>query len=630
MQKNNKTTKPVGPGATLLLGALGVVYGDIGTSPLYTLKASLSVYGGQVDHQDVIGVLSILFWLLILVVSIKYVLFMLRADNKGEGGILALMELAIRGARGRHRLWLIVMGIFGACLFYGDSIITPAISVLSALEGIGVVSHALDKWVVPLSVIVIIGLFWIQSRGTGAMGRLFGPVMLLWFFSLAVFGIWNIIRYPGVLQALNPLFALAYVIRDPLHSFLLLGYVVLALTGAEALYADMGHFGRPAIKRVWFWLVLPALLLCYFGQGAAVLMDPAVLANPFYLSLPSFALWPMLVLATLATVIASQAVISGAFSVTRQAVQLGFWPHMEISHTSDKEKGQIYLHTVNRLLLMAVLFLVLVFQSSEHLAHAYGFAVTGTMLMTSILAFRVLPQRFKGILHILVFLMVFVFLLIDILLFSANALKIAEGGWIPLVVGLVLFTMMMTWYKGRAYLSAMQMKNQQALEPFLQLLMQDQITRVPGTAVFMSAHEGRVPSALLHNLKHNKVLQRQLVFLTVKGKDEPYVTENKRYVFDSIANNAWQLVLFYGFKEDPNVPEVLGRIAIKHPEIDLSEMQTSYFVSRQSIVLSRKGALHTEWLKSLFVLMSKNAMRSTRYYKIPPNRVIEMGMQIEL
>lgn len=630
MQKNNKTTKSVGPGATLLLGALGVVYGDIGTSPLYTLKASLSVYGGQVDHQDVIGVLSILFWLLILVVSIKYVLFMLRADNKGEGGILALMELAIRGARGRHRLWLIVMGIFGACLFYGDSIITPAISVLSALEGIGVVSHALDKWVVPLSVIVIIGLFWIQSRGTGAMGRLFGPVMLLWFFSLAVFGIWNIIRYPGVLQALNPLFALAYVIRDPLHSFLLLGYVVLALTGAEALYADMGHFGRPAIKRVWFWLVLPALLLCYFGQGAAVLMDPAVLANPFYLSLPSFALWPMLVLATLATVIASQAVISGAFSVTRQAVQLGFWPHMEISHTSDKEKGQIYLHTVNRLLLMAVLFLVLVFQSSEHLAHAYGFAVTGTMLMTSILAFRVLPQRFKGILHILVFLMVFVFLLIDILLFSANALKIAEGGWIPLVVGLVLFTMMMTWYKGRAYLSAMQMKNQQALEPFLQLLMQDQITRVPGTAVFMSAHEGRVPSALLHNLKHNKVLQRQLVFLTVKGKDEPYVTENKRYVFESIANNAWQLVLFYGFKEDPNVPEVLGRIAIKHPEIDLSEMQTSYFVSRQSIVLSRKGALHTEWLKSLFVLMSKNAMRSTRYYKIPPNRVIEMGMQIEL
>ncbi|GAA4406635.1 putative potassium transport system protein kup [Advenella faeciporci] len=630
MQKNNKTAKPASPGAALLLGALGVVYGDIGTSPLYTLKASLSVYGGQVDHQDVIGVLSILFWLLILVVSIKYVLFMLRADNKGEGGILALMELAIRGAGGRHRLWLIVMGIFGACLFYGDSIITPAISVLSALEGIGVVSHALDKWVVPLSVIVIIGLFWIQSRGTGAMGKLFGPVMLLWFFSLALFGIWNIIRYPGVLQALNPLFALAYVIQDPLHSFLLLGYVVLALTGAEALYADMGHFGRPAIKRVWFWLVLPALLLCYFGQGAAVLMDPAVLDNPFYLSLPSFALWPMLVLATLATVIASQAVISGAFSVTRQAVQLGFWPHMEISHTSDKEKGQIYLHTVNRLLLMAVLFLVLVFQSSEHLAHAYGFAVTGTMLMTSILAFRVLPRRFRGIRHILVFLMVLVFLLIDILLFSANALKIAEGGWIPLVVGLLLFTMMMTWYKGRAYLSAMQMKNQQALEPFLELLMQDQITRVPGTAVFMSAHEGRVPSALLHNLKHNKVLQRQLVFLTVKGRDEPYVTENKRYVFENIANNAWQLVLFYGFKEDPNVPEVLGRIAIEHPEIDLSEMQTSYFVSRQSIVLSRKGALHTQWLKSLFTLMSKNAMRSTRYYKIPPNRVIEMGMQIEL
>jgi len=618
------------PGAGMLLGALGVVYGDIGTSPLYTIQASLNGGGVGVGQDAVLGILSILFWLVMIVVSIKYVILVLRADNKGEGGVLALMELAIRNIKPRYRPILLVLGIFGACLFYGDSVITPAISVLSALEGISVVSDQFDHWILPLSVIIMIGLFMIQSHGTGLVGRLFGPIMFVWFLTLGLLGIWNIIDNPVVLLALEPIYALRFIMNDPLHSFLLLGYVVLALTGAEALYADMGHFGRPAISRAWFWFVLPALLLCYFGQGAMVIQNPAAAKNPFFMSVPVWGQIPMVILATMATIIASQAVISGAFSVTRQAVQIGLWPRMEILHTSSEEEGQIYMPRVNGLLCVAVIVLVLVFQSSEKLAHAYGFAVTGTMLTTSILAFSVMPGMYKGFRRTFIYVLLCIFLIIDVLLFSANAIKIEEGGWLPLLIALGLFTLMMTWRKGRERLERIDIDEAQQLKPFLNMLLHDTVPRVPGTAVFMHSNPQRVPSALLHNLKHNKVLHEQLVFLSVKSADVPFISQADRFVLSEVDANAWQVTATYGFKQEPNVPEVLEQVHAAHPQIDLSPMVVSYFMSRQTIMVSNRAPLIKRYRRRLFAFMSRNAARSTRFYKIPPNRVIEMGIQVEL
>ncbi|MGO3123149.1 MAG: potassium transporter Kup [Advenella sp.] len=618
------------PGAGMLLGALGVVYGDIGTSPLYTIQASLNGAGVGVGQDSVMGILSILFWLVMIVVSVKYVILVLRADNKGEGGVLALMELAIRNIKPGYRPILLVLGIFGACLFYGDSVITPAISVLSALEGISVVSDRLDRWILPLSIIIMIGLFMIQSHGTGLVGRLFGPIMFVWFLALGLLGIWNIIDNPVVLLALEPIYALRFIINDPAHSFLLLGYVVLALTGAEALYADMGHFGRPAISRAWFWFVLPALLLCYFGQGAMVIQNPAAAKNPFFMSVPVWGQIPMVILATMATIIASQAVISGAFSVTRQAVQIGLWPRMEILHTSSEEEGQIYMPRVNGLLFVAVIVLVLVFQSSEKLAHAYGFAVTGTMLITSILAFSVMPGMYKGFRRTFIYVLLCIFLIIDVLLFSANAIKIEEGGWLPLLIALGLFTLMMTWRKGRERLDRIDIDEAQQLKPFLNMLLHDTVPRVPGTAVFMHSNPQRVPSALLHNLKHNKVLHEQLVFLSVKSADVPFISQEERFVISEVDANAWQVTATYGFKQEPNVPEVLEQVHAAHPQIDLSPMVVSYFMSRQTIMVSNRAPLIKRYRRRLFAFMSRNAARSTRFYKIPPNRVIEMGIQVEL
>ncbi len=626
MQQDSKKS----PGAGMLLGALGVVYGDIGTSPLYTIQASLNGAGVGVGQESVLGILSILFWLVIIVVSVKYVILVLRADNKGEGGVLALMELAIRNIKPGYRPILLVLGIFGACLFYGDSVITPAISVLSALEGISVISDRFDHWILPLSVVIMIGLFMIQSHGTGLVGRLFGPIMFVWFLTLGLLGIWNIIDNPVVLLALEPIYALRFVINDPLHSFLLLGYVVLALTGAEALYADMGHFGRPAISRAWFWFVLPALLLCYFGQGAMVIQNPAAAKNPFFMSVPVWGQIPMVILATMATIIASQAVISGAFSVTRQAVQIGLWPRMEILHTSSEAEGQIYMPRVNGLLCVAVIVLVLVFQSSEKLAHAYGFAVTGTMLITSILAFSVMPGMYKGFRRTLIYVLLCIFLMIDVLLFSANAIKIEEGGWLPLLIALGLFTLMMTWRKGRERLDRIDIDEAQQLKPFLNMLLHDTVPRVPGTAVFMHSNPQRVPSALLHNLKHNKVLHEQLVFLSVKSADVPFISQADRFVIAEVDANAWQVTATYGFKQEPNVPEVLEQVHVAHPQIDLSPMVVSYFMSRQTIMVSNRAPLIKRYRRRLFAFMSRNAARSTRFYKIPPNRVIEMGIQVEL
>lgn len=626
MSSDSKTS----PAAGVLLGALGVVYGDIGTSPLYTIGASLNGAGVGVGQDSVLGILSILFWLVMIVVSIKYVILVLRADNKGEGGVLALMELAIRNIRPGYRPVLLALGIFGACLFYGDSVITPAISVLSALEGISVVSDRLDHWILPLSVVIMIALFAIQSHGAGLVGRLFGPIMFVWFLTLGMLGIYNIIDNPVVLLALEPIYAWRFILNDPLHSFLLLGYVVLALTGAEALYADMGHFGRAAISRAWFWFVLPALLLCYFGQGAMVVQNPAAAKNPFFMSVPVWGQIPMVILATMATIIASQAVISGAFSVTRQAVQIGLWPRMEILHTSSETEGQIYMPRVNGLLFVAVIVLVLVFQSSEKLAHAYGFAVTGTMLITSVLAFSVMPGMYRGFRRTLIYALLCLFLIIDVLLFSANAVKIEEGGWLPLLIALLLFTLMMTWRKGRERLDRIDIDQAQQLKPFLRMLLRDTVPRVPGTAVFMHSNPQRVPSALLHNLKHNKVLHEQLVFLSVKGADVPFISPEQRFVISEVEDNAWQVTATYGFKQEPNVPEVLEQVQAAHPQIDLSPMVVSYFMSRQTIMVSNRAPFIKRYRRRLFAFMSRNAARSTRFYRIPPNRVIEMGIQVEL
>lgn len=617
------------PGAALLLGALGVVYGDIGTSPLYTIRAALSGFS-PAQPQHILGVLSLLFWMLMFVVSLKYVAMILRADNRGEGGTLALMELALRGLEGRSRWVVMIVGVIGASLFYGDTIITPAISVISAVEGIGVVSHKLDDWVVPVAMLLIIGLFALQSRGTGTMGKLFGPIMLLWFLVLGVLGGWRIVQAPQILQALNPAWALSFIAQGPWTSFILLGALVLALTGAETLYADMGHFGRSAIRRAWFGMVLPSLVLCYFGQGALLLADPAAIKNPFFLLAPNWALWPLVLLATAATVIASQAVITGSFSVTRQAIQLGFWPRMDIQHTSASEEGQIYLPRVNIALCLAVLALIAVGGSSQALAGAYGFAVTGTMLVTSLLAFKVLPGRSKGPRRVLWLVLLCLFLAFDVLLFSSNLFKITAGGWVPLVVAICLFTLMMTWKQGRQRIHDTLAGDQPPLQAFMRDLEQYPPTRVAGTAVFMSMIVDTVPPAFLHNLKHNKVLHRQVVFLTVNSAGVPYVAAHERYRLEQLSAGSWQVVAQWGFKQEPNVPQLLEQVGQEHPELELEPMHTSYYLSRQTIIVVRKLPLHLRWRRSLFAFMARNASRSTRFFKIPPNRVVEMGMQLEL
>ncbi|AZW18269.1 potassium transporter Kup [Bordetella hinzii] len=612
----------------LMMGALGVVYGDIGTSPLYTLRACLTGFA-DLEPSHILGVLSILFWLLMVVVSLKYVTLVLRADNQGEGGTLALLELAVRGRSGRMRMFLIILGIFGAALFYGDSMITPAISVLSAIEGIGVVSHTMDPWVVPAAIVVLVGLFAIQSHGTGAVGKLFGPVMGLWFGTLAVMGGWQIWQTPEVLAALNPMWGLRFIIEFPLMSFLLLGAVVLALTGAEALYADMGHFGRPAIRRAWFSMVLPSLTLCYLGQGALLLRDPTAIRNPFFLMAPEWGLVALVALATVATVVASQAVISGAFSVTRQAVQLGFWPRMQILHTSAIEKGQIYLPQVNALLLCAVLLLVLVFRNSENLAAAYGFAVTGTMLTTSVLAFAVLPRGSAGGRRLAWMILLGILLLIDVLLFGANIFKIHEGGWMPLLVGVIVFTLMMTWRRGRQLLAELQARDRQPLKEFMEQLEAYPPARVPGTAIFMTMNSGNVPPALLHNLKHNKVLHDHVVFLSIRVADVPYIPAGGRFEVAQISPSSWQVIIHYGFKEDPDVPDALREVAEAYPEIDLEPMRTSFYLSRQTVVSAKRSAM-SRWRRAVFAFLARNSTRSTKFFKIPPNRVVEMGMQVEL
>lgn len=613
----------------LSIAAIGVVYGDIGTSPLYTLKEVFNgVHSIPANHANVLGILSLIFWSLLIVVSLKYVVFIMRADNKGEGGIMALIALMQRVTDKDSRLrWiLLVLGIFGAALFFGDGLITPAISVLSAVEGLNVATPTLEPYVIPISLGVLIALFKIQRRGTASVGALFGPVMIIWFVTLAVLGVIKIFQYPDVLYAINPMYAVDYFLIHEWHGFLVLGAVVLALTGAEALYADMGHFGKHPIRAAWFLFVLPSLLLNYFGQGALLIHDPSAAVNPFYKMIPEWGIYPMIALATIATVIASQAVITGTFSVTRQAIQLGFMPRMEILHTSAKEIGQIYIPFMNWGMLIGIILLIIGFQSSSNLAAAYGIAVTGTMAIDTILAFVVVRGLWKWSWPTTLIGMAF-FLTIDLAFFSANSMKIIQGGWFPLAIGIGWFTLMSTWKRGRQILFERLREGAIALEPFLASIAEHPPIRVPGISVFLTASPDGVPHALLHNLVHNKVLHEKVVLLTVQTMDIPWVPNEERLEIHPLGNEFYRVVIHYGFKDDPDIPDALSQCKIEGMEFNM--LETSFFLSRETLIPTKMPGMAL-WREKLFVHMARNGSSATAFFKIPTNRVIELGSQVEL
>ncbi|MBF8675876.1 potassium transporter Kup [Pseudomonas fulva] len=613
----------------LLVAAVGVVYGDIGTSPLYTLKEVFTGgYGVQVNHDGVLGILSLILWSLLWVVSFKYVVFILRADNQGEGGTMALTALARRAtaAHPRLRTLMVICGLIGASLFYGDSMITPAVSVLSAVEGLGLAFDGIDHWVVPVSLVVLVALFLVQRHGTEKIGKLFGPVMVLWFVVLAVLGVHGIAQTPEVLRAFNPGWAVNFFIVHPGMGVAILGAVVLALTGAEALYADMGHFGRKPIARAWFALVLPALVLNYFGQGAMLLQNPEAARNPFYLLAPSWALLPLVGLATLATVIASQAVISGAFSLTRQAIQLGYIPRMHIQHTSSDEQGQIYVAAVNWTLMVGVVLLVIGFESSGALAAAYGVAVTGTMLMTTILVAAVMLLLWKWP-PILAVPLLLGFLFVDGLFFAANVPKIVQGGAFPVLAGGVLFLLMSTWKRGKQILVERIDEGALPLPLFISSIRIQPPHRVEGTAVFLTARSDAVPHALLHNMLHNQVLHSQVVLLTVLSEDRPRVPEQERFEVEAYGDGFFRVVLHFGFMDEPDVPAALKLCHLD--ELDFTPMRTTYFLSRETVIASRLEGM-SRWRGNLFAFLLKNANGNLRFFNLPLNRVIELGTQVEI
>jgi len=617
--------------AALTLAALGIVFGDIGTSPLYAVKETFAPgHDIALDAANILGGLSTMFWALMVVVSLKYVVLIMRADNRGEGGIMALIALAQSAIRD-HPEWrtpLLLIGVFGASLFYGDAALTPAISVLSAVEGLEVGTAALKPYVVPISVGVLIALFAIQVRGTATVGRLFGPVTMAWFIAIGLAGIGGIAEAPQVLAALNPLHALRFLTSHVAESFVVLGSVVLAVTGAEALYADMGHFGKTAVRVGWFSLVAPALVLNYFGQGALLLVRPEAVANPFYHLVAPWALYPMVALATAATVIASQAVISGAYSITRQAVQLGFLPRMNIVHTSAREKGQIYIPAANWTLCLAVLVAVIGFGSSSRLAGAYGVAVTATMLVDTLLTFFVIRFLWRYPLWLCLAATGF-FLVIDLAFFSATLLKIADGGWFPLVIGAAVFAVMTTWRRGRERLFARVRASSVPLESFLESLFREPPQRVPGTAVFLTATPDATPHALLHNLNHNKVLHERVVFLTVEMRDEPWVPEKERVVCQKLAHGCWRLRVAYGFMDRPDVTQAMKQCAKSGIAFDM--METSFFLSRELIVPTERGTAGMAlWRDRLFAMLARNAGSITDFFNIPTNRVIELGTRVQI
>jgi len=621
---------PFNKRATLALAALGVVYGDIGTSPLYAFKETLSpAHGVSIGPESVLGVLSLIFWALMVVVSLKYVVLVMRADNQGEGGILALLALAARGFedRSRRRKVLVMLGLIGAAMFYGDSMITPAISVLSAVEGLKVAAPGFEHWVVPITLAILLALFMLQAQGTAKIGRLFGPIMILWFGVLAIAGIAQILRNPQVLAALNPVHGLTFLIGDPLKGFFVLGSVFLAVTGGEALYADMGHFGARPIRRVWFAFVLPALALNYFGQGALVLNNPAAIANPFYLAFPEWARLPMVLLSAAATVIASQAVISGAYSLTVQAIQLGYCPRMRIMHTSESERGQIYVPFINWVLFVFVALLVLGFHTSDNLAAAYGIAVAVTMVVTTILCSVVALRMWKWSPALVV--AVFAPLaLIDLVFVAANSLKIEAGGWFPILAGGVCYLLFVTWKRGREILSDARRANSFPLEEFIRSMESYPPHRVEGTSVFMASDPADVPHALLHNLKHNKVLHEQVVFFTIFTADVPRVPDGQRIEFTNLGFGCYRVIAHQGFLEEPDAEALLhscGRVG----DLSFEPMLTSYFVSRDAIIPTELPGMAI-WREHLFAWMVKNATRATDFFRLPANRVVELGTQVEI
>ena len=615
--------------AALALAALGVVYGDIGTSPLYVMKEVFAgIHPIQLSPDNVLGILSLIVWSLIIVVSIKYVVFIMRADNRGEGGIMALIALALHSAKGNAKREKAIMlaGLVGAGMFYGDGIVTPAISVLSALEGLGVATPVLHPYIIPLTLIVLFTLFYYQRKGTASVGALFGPVMVLWFSTLAVLGVISIAENPSVLRALSPMYGLVFLIENRALAVVAMGAVVLSVTGAEALYADMGHFGSKPIRQAWFCFVLPALILNYFGQGALLLADPSTVENPFYHLAPEWLLFPLVGLSTLATVIASQAVISGAFSVSQQAMQLGFFPRLEVQYTSEKAQGQVYLPGINWGLFTAVVILVLGFKSTNNLAAAYGIAVTGDMVITSILATFVAAKSWGWGWGRVIALFA-VFLTVELTFLFANLLKIPDGGWFPLAAGALIFLLMSTWKRGGQLLTERTSGEAIDLETFIDALLVSMPSRVPGTSVFMTSRNDRVPNAMLHNLMHNKVLHERVLIVSVEVFDVPYVPEIDRVEIRKLKGDFYRVTVQYGFKDEPDIPLALTSCADQGVSIEM--METSFFLGRATLI-PKVGSGMMLWREKLFVAMFRNASSATTFYKIPSNRVVELGTQVVL
>jgi len=615
--------------ATLTVGALGIVYGDIGTSPLYALRECFhGTHGIAPTRDNVLGVLSLIFWSLTLIISIKYLVFVMRADNEGEGGILALMALVSKQADARRRLraTMIALGLFGAALLYGDGMITPAVSVLSAVEGLNVTTHLFEPYVVPIAIVILLSLFVIQSRGTERIGFLFGPVMVVWFVTIALLGVRWISQDFHVLSAFNPIHAVQFFATNGFHGFVVLGSVFLVVTGGEALYADMGHFGRRPIRLAWFGLVLPALFLNYLGQGAMLINTPEAAVNPFYLLAPRWALYPLVTLATMAAIIASQALISGAFSLTRQAIQLGYCPRLDIQYTSPHQQGQIYIPQVNWLLMISTVGLVVGFRSSSALAAAYGIAVTSTMVITTLLAYLV-ARRSWGVRRIVAGSLASFFLFIELGFFAANVIKIPHGGWFPLVIGAMIYLLLSTWKKGRGLLASRLRERLYPFDRFMQDITERPPHRVPGTAVFMTSNLIGTPPTLLHNLEHNQVLHERVVLLTVVTSDAPHVDEDGRLSVETLGQGFYRVTLRYGFMEEPDVPAALANGAARG--LPLAAEKMTFFLGLETLLSTHREGMG-RWREQLFAVMSRNAVRATSFFRIPPERVVELGMQIEL
>ena len=614
--------------AALTLGAIGVVYGDIGTSVLYAMKEVFGSGHVPFTHDNVYGILSIFFWTLTTIVSVKYVVLVLRADNHGEGGLVAMLALASQSVKDRPQLRkvLLIVGIFGTCLFYGDGVITPAISVLSAVEGLEVISPAFKKAVIPLTLVILFLLFWVQKRGTAGIGKFFGPITLVWFATIAVLGVSHIVHHPEILLAISPHYALGFMWNEPGTTFIILGAVVLCVTGGEALYADMGHFGKKPIRLAWFSVVMPCLVLNYFGQGALLLSNPEAVKNPFYMMAPDWALVPLVGLATMATVIASQALISGAFSVTKQVIQLGYLPRLEVQHTSETDTGQIYMPFVNWGLFVAIVLAVVMFKSSSNLAAAYGIAVCTDMLITTVLTFFVIRYAWKLPLALCIGATGF-FFVVDLAFWASNMFKLFDGGWFPLLIGAAVFTLMLTWHDGRRLLNESLRSDALRLPDFLDAVFISPPTRVEGTAVFLTAETGTVPNALLHNLKHNKVLHERVLFVTVDNESIPYVPADRRREVEELAPNIHRVALRYGFQESPNIPKELA--LLKDVGIPVEPMQTSYFLGRETVVAAAVPKM-SRWRQWLFRTMSRNAVPATEFFRIPSDRVVELGVRVAI